>query len=278
MVLRKIYLLITWRASWLNKVFFLLLSETWLHFKAWHRHRKVCFQVRSLTEQVLGIPIFPILGQQHIFSRPGQFGVVWLRVWFILGLPDLISGATDVGYYNYRLWESPMFVSSPHTQVSFVKRTRTHCLRAWVCVDVYFKQCISQIIDFIEFSNFLAKTFVTKLVSTRQLSTKQRKHECLCSNDEEHMSNGYRRSDICCSSSLDCTNIKIWISKVTNSFFDNEFSTACIFQSPSEISRKCASDPWKDYKSSNRVDQVPGKLIDFIWIEQHIYTQHFKSG
>ena len=170
MVLRKIYLLITWRASWLNKVFFLLLSETWLHFKAWHRHRKVCFQVRSLTEQVLGIPIFPILGQQHIFSRPGQFGVVWLRVWFILGLPDLISGATDVGYYNYRLWESPMFVSSPHTQVSYVKRTRTHCLRAWACADVYFKQCISQIIDFLDFSKFPAKTIVTKLVGSCQQS------------------------------------------------------------------------------------------------------------
>ena len=110
----------------------------------------------------------------------------------------------------------------------------------------------------------------------RQLSTKQRKHECLCSNDEEHMSNGYRRSDICCSSSRDCTNIKIWISKATNSFF--EFSTACIFQSPSEISRICASGPWKDYKSSNSVDQVPGKLIDYIKIEKHIHSQHFRSG
>ena len=91
-----------------------------------------------------------------------------------------------------------------------------------------------------------------------------------------------RRSDICCSSSRDCTNIRIWISKVTNSFFDKEFSTACIFQSPSEISRICASGPWKDYKSSNRVDQVPGKLIDCIWIEQYIHNlwhkQHFRSA
>ena len=164
-----------------------------------------------------------------------------------------------------------------HTHPSFFCQARADTLPA--CVGV-----CRRLFQTMYFTNHWLSRFL-KISSKnychqarRQLSTKHRKHECLCSNDEEHVSNGYRRSDICCSSSRDCTNIKIWISKVTNSFFDNEFSTACIFQSPSEISRICASGPWKDYKSSNRVDQVPDKLIGYIWIQQHIHTQHFKSG
>ena len=63
-----------------------------------------------------------------------------------------------------------MFVSSTYTQVSYVKRARTHRLCAWACVDVYFKQCISQVLDFIKFSKFPAKTIVTKLVGSCQQS------------------------------------------------------------------------------------------------------------
>ena len=129
---------------------------------------------------------------------------------------------------NYRLWQSPMFVSSTHTQVSFVKRARTHCLRAWACVG-------RRLFQTMYFTNHWLNRFL-KISSKnychqarRQLSTKQRKHECLCSNDKEHMSNGCRRTDICCSSSRDCKNIKIWISKAINSFFDKQWVFYCLY-------------------------------------------------
>ena len=50
-------------------------------------------------------------------------------------------------------------------------RRQTACVRGRVyCVEVYFKQCISQIIDFLDFSKFPAKTIVTKLVGSCQQS------------------------------------------------------------------------------------------------------------
>ena len=135
-----------------------------------------------------------------------------------------------------------MFLSSTHTQVSYVKRARTHRLRAWACVDVYFKQCISQIVDCLDFSKFPAKTIVTKLVGSCQQSTENMnvfvqttKNTCLI-------------VDICFSSSRDCTNIKIWISKVQIHSSTMSFLLLVFF------------NPLLRYHAY--VHQVPGKIIN----------------
>ena len=63
---------------------------------------------------------------------------------------------------------NPQCSCQAHTLKFLMSSARGHT----VCVRgrVYFNQCISQIIDFLDFSKFPAKTIVTKLVGSCQQS------------------------------------------------------------------------------------------------------------